>query len=171
MESIFLYLLNRKPSNEERKEYQTFSQKYINKIIIRTKEYHDFVEQEKNKIILLITKSYSISLEEISTKSRDVISQKLLDIKRKSNYSNEKIINLLDEIKKNLQVKIESILGIFTDKILREYLFIGEIYFKYLENDLVLNLKKLDNLEKCYRKLIWDEKFTNFVENSIHKSI
>ena len=48
-------------------------------------------------------------------------------------------------------MKIESSLGIFTDKIIQEYLFIGEIYFKYLENDLVLNLKKLDNLDNVIK--------------------
>ena len=50
MDSIFLYLLNRKPSNEEKKKYHGLSQKEINKIIIRSREYYNFLEQKKIRL-------------------------------------------------------------------------------------------------------------------------
>tara|TARA_B100000963_G_C22374043_1_gene557188 strand:+ start:168 stop:683 length:516 start_codon:yes stop_codon:yes gene_type:complete len=171
MESIYLYLLNRKPTSNEKIKYRSLSQLQLNKIIIRSSEYTKFLEMEKQRILSLIIDKLSISVDDISLGSRDIIFQKMLDMKRKTNYSNQKIIEMLDEIKKVLKQKLEFSLGNFAHKIFQYYRYLGAIQFTYLENDLVFNLKKLDNLDKCYQTLVLDDRFINFVENSIDKCL
>lgn len=171
MDKIFLYLLNRKPSLEETIKFKYLSQSKLNHIIIRSVEYSKFLEREKQQILLFITNKISISLHNISTETTDVIFQKILELKRKNNFSNQPILNLLESVDNNLKLKLKIKLGKFTNNIFQYYLYLGEIKFQYLENKLVHNLENLENLEKCYQTLIWDDRFIDFVEKNIHKSI
>ena len=171
MESIFLYLLNRKPKPEEKIRYENLPIANINKLIITSDEYSKFLDSQKKEIFALICNRLVISHNLLIEKSRDIIFQKLLAVKRNNNFSNQKIINLLDEINIFLREKIKFILGEFSGKIFKNYKYLGEVRYKYLENYLVFNLEKLDNLDKCYQHLIWDDKFISFVENSIDKSL
>ncbi len=171
MESIFLYLLNRKPIPEEKIRYQNLSIANINKLIINSDEYSKFLDNQKKEIFALICNRLAISHNLITEKSGNIIFQKLIAIKRNNNFTNQKIINLLDEIDIFLREKIKFILGEYSGKIFKKYQYLGEVKYKYLENYLVFNLEKLDNLDKCYQNLIWDDKFIYFVENSIDKSL
>ena len=171
MESIFLYLLNRKPNPQEKIKYQNLSRANINKLIITSEEYTKFLDSQKKKIFALICNRLAISHNLITEKSGDIIFQKLFAIKRNNNFANQKIINLLDEINIFLEEKIKFILGEYSGEIFKNYKYLGEVRYKYLENNLVFNVEKLDNLDQCYQHLIWDEKFINFVENSIDKSL
>lgn len=171
MESIFLYLLNRKPIPEEKIRYQNLPIANINKLIINSDEYSKFLDSQKKEIFALICNRLAISHNLITEKSGDIIFQKILAIKRNNNFTNQKIINLLDEIDIFLKEKIKFILGEYSGKIFKKYQYLGEVRYKYLENYLVFNVEKLDNLYQCYQHLIWDDKFINFVENSIDKSL
>ena len=50
--NLFLYLLNRKPSNEEKKKYQGFPQKEINKIIMELVKHEPKLTFLKGKEVL-----------------------------------------------------------------------------------------------------------------------
>ena len=171
MENLFMYLLNRKPTKDEKQKYKHTNLKEINKIIINTEEYTNFLENQKESINLLIRDKLNINEEIISPIFKEKIFHKMLDLKRNNKFSNRKITDFLNTYEIILKKYILLKLGVFAEDIFENYEYIGEVKYKYLENMMVFKLKQDENLEKCYEYLIWKNEFIDFVEKSIDKSL
>ena len=105
---LFLYLLNRKPNQEEYKLLQNKNHRQINNYIISLEEYKDFLEEQK----FIITNTL---INEIGIIDNDIIIHKLMNILRDKTYNYEileKIINnKKTQIKNTIDNQIIKLLG------------------------------------------------------------
>ena len=105
---LFLYLLNRKPNQEEYKLLQDKNHRQINNYIISLEEYKDFLKEQK----FIITNTLN---NEIGIIDNDIIIHKLMNILRDNTYNYEileKIINnKKTQIKNTIDNQIFKLLG------------------------------------------------------------
>jgi hypothetical protein len=152
MEKIYLFLLNRKPSQFEISNNKFKSLSVINQEITKSEEYSKFTEHIKDLIVTNYSQVFNINKEKIKLNSLDLFE------KMKFIRNNKYNLSLLNNIiKKSLVDSIQNIkvfLGKFpNNNLIHNNIFIQNIYlgliesnFNYLEMECnIINSKEFND--------------------------
>nr|QDY52268.1 hypothetical protein 5_65 [Mimiviridae sp. ChoanoV1] len=124
---LFLYLLNRKPNQEEYKLLQNKNHRQINNYIIILEEYKDFLEKQK----FIITNTL---INKIGIIDNDIIIHKLMNILRDNTYNYEILEKIINNKKTQIKNTIDNqIIKLLGNKI--EGFDYNEFYIIFFENN------------------------------------
>ena len=148
---LFLYLLNRKPNQEEYKLLQNKNHRQINNYIISLEEYKDFLEEQK----FIITNTI---INEIGIIDNDIIIHKLMNILRDNTYNYEKLEKIINNKKTQIKNTIDNqIIKLLGNKI--EGFDYNEFYIIFFENNF--DYKNLEFI------IVNSDSFKEYVEKEI----
>lgn len=148
---LFLYLLNRKPNQEEYKLLQNKNHRQINNYIISLEEYKDFLEEQK----FIITNTI---INEIGIIDNDIIIHKLTNILRDNTYNYEILEKIINNKKTQIKNTIDNqIIKLLGNKI--EGFDYNEFYIIFFENNF--DYKNLEFI------IVNSDSFKEYVEKEI----
>ena len=148
---LFLYLLNRKPNQEEYKLLQDKNHRQINNYIISLEEYKDFLEEQK----FIITNTL---INEIGIIDNDIIIHKLMNILRDKTYNYEILEKIINNKKTQIKNTIDNqIIKLLGNKI-KDFDY-DEFYVIFFENNF--DYKNLEFI------IVNSDSFKKYVEKEI----
>lgn len=148
---LFLYLLNRKPNQEEYKLLQDKNHRQINNYIISLEEYKDFLEEQK----FIITNTL---INEIGIIDNDIIIHKLMNILRDKTYNYEILEKIINNKKTQIKNTIDNqIIKLLGNKI-KDFDY-DEFYVIFFENNF--DYKNLEFI------IVNSDSFKEYVEKEI----
>ena len=148
---LFLYLLNRKPNQEEYKLLQNKNHRQINNYIISLEEYKDFLEEQK----FIITNTL---INEIGIIDNDIIIHKLMNILRDKTYNYEILEKIINNKKTQIKNTIDNqIIKLLGNKI-KDFDY-DEFYVIFFENNF--DYKNLEFI------IVNSDSFKEYVEKEI----
>ena len=148
---LFLYLLNRKPNQEEYKLLQDKNHRQINNYIISLEEYKDFLEEQK----FIITNTL---INEIGIIDNDIIIHKLMNILRDKTYNYEILEKIINNKKTQIKNTIDNqIIKLLGNKI-KDFDY-DEFYVIFFENNF--DYKNLEFI------IVNSDYFKEYVEKEI----